>query len=122
MGAVGLEALDVEVEGVFAHAEAALGGDLVLALFDLGVEELLHPAALQAHQMVMMVPWALGGRGLSWAPISTRAGRFPGMPTDRRASPRISEAVAIQALLLPASRQGLDCGSLIQPPSPSSRP
>jgi hypothetical protein len=55
VGAVGLEALDVEVEGVFAHREAALGGDLVLALLDLGVEEFLHPAALQAHQVVVVV-------------------------------------------------------------------
>lgn len=55
MRAVSLGALDVEIQGVLTHREAALGGDLALAFLDLGVEELLDPAALQAHQVVVVV-------------------------------------------------------------------
>jgi hypothetical protein len=53
--AVRLFAVDVKVEGVLAHLEAALLGDLVLALLDLGVVELLDLAALQADQVVVVL-------------------------------------------------------------------
>src|SRR5690348_11369291 len=54
MGAVDLDAIRVDVELVVVDREAALLRDLVLALLDLGVVELLHAAALQAHQVVVV--------------------------------------------------------------------
>ena len=46
---------------MLAHREAALGGHLVLSLLDLGVEELLDPAALQADQVGVVVARSLNG-------------------------------------------------------------
>src|ERR1700704_6584429 len=54
VGTVRLDAVRVEVELVVVDLEAALLGDLVLALLDLGVVELLHAAALKAHQVVVV--------------------------------------------------------------------
>src|SRR5438270_11954760 len=47
-------AFGVKIERVLADLEAALAGDPGLALLDLGIEEFLDPAALQAHQMIVM--------------------------------------------------------------------
>src|SRR6185369_8662989 len=52
--AVLLGAVGVERERMPVELEAALARDLVLALLDLRIVELLDPAALQAHQMVVM--------------------------------------------------------------------
>ena len=52
--AVRLDAVGVEVEGVLVNLEAAIFGDLDLALLDLGIVELFHLAALQADQMVVV--------------------------------------------------------------------
>jgi len=53
--AVGLGAVCVKMQGVFADREASLPGDPALALLDLRVEELLDPAALQAHQVIVVL-------------------------------------------------------------------
>src|SRR3954471_15247535 len=53
-GAVLLGAVGVERERVPVQLEAALARDLVLALLDLHVVKLLDPAALQAHEVVVM--------------------------------------------------------------------
>ena len=52
--ALRLQALGVEIERVLADLEAALAGDLGLALLDLRVEEFLDAAALQAHQVIVV--------------------------------------------------------------------
>src|SRR3954468_12450040 len=53
-GAVLLGAVGVERERVPVQLEAALARDLVLALLDVDVVKLLDPAALQAHEVVVM--------------------------------------------------------------------
>jgi hypothetical protein len=55
-GALRLDAVRVEVELVVVDREAALLGDLVLALLDLGVVELLDAPALKAHEVVVVPP------------------------------------------------------------------
>src|SRR4249920_1982304 len=49
--AVLLGAGGIEREGVVLELEAPGLGHGLLPLFDLGVEELLHPAAIEAHQV-----------------------------------------------------------------------
>ncbi len=50
----GALAVGVDLEGMVLNREASLLCNLGLAIFDLGVEKLLHVAALQTDQMVMM--------------------------------------------------------------------
>ena len=50
----GLHAFRVQVQRVLVDFEAALARDLGLPLFDLGVEELLDAAALQAHEVIVV--------------------------------------------------------------------
>src|SRR5258706_1463824 len=52
--ALRLDAVGVEVELVVVDREAAVLGDLDLALLDVGVVELLDAAALQAHEVVVV--------------------------------------------------------------------
>ncbi len=42
---------------MFTDREAPFGGNLVLPLLDLGIVELLHPATLEADQMVVVMPF-----------------------------------------------------------------
>ena len=55
VGAVGFGAIHIQVKSVRTHAEAAFCGDPVLPVLDLGIEELLDVAALQADQVVVVV-------------------------------------------------------------------
>ena len=57
MRAIRIVAVGIKVERVFPNREAAFFRNAVLALFYGGVEELFHPAALQADQMVMVLPF-----------------------------------------------------------------
>src|SRR5258705_13606442 len=59
--------------------EAALARDLVLALPDLGIEELLDPAALQAYQVVVM------------AALVELVHRLAGLEVLAREQPRVLE-------------------------------
>src|SRR6185312_10198982 len=54
MRAIGLDAVHVEVELVVVDREAAVARDLLLALLDLGIVELLHAAAMEAHEVVVV--------------------------------------------------------------------
>jgi hypothetical protein len=54
--ALRLHAVGVQGQRMVLQLEAVLLGDGALACFDLGVEELLHPAAGQAHQVVVVRP------------------------------------------------------------------
>src|SRR2546430_3290414 len=54
MRALRLDAVRVEVELVVVDREAAVLGDLDLALLDVGVVELLHAPALQAYEVVVV--------------------------------------------------------------------
>ena len=47
-------AFGVKIERVLADLEPALAGDSGLALLDLGIEEFLDAAALQAHQVIVV--------------------------------------------------------------------
>ena len=53
--AVGLGAMRVQAERVVGQREASCLGHGGLALLDLGVVEFLHLAAVQAHQVVVML-------------------------------------------------------------------
>src|SRR5690606_16267787 len=53
--AVRAHAVRVQRQRVVLQREAAILGDLVLALLDLGIEELLDVAALQAHEVIVML-------------------------------------------------------------------
>ena len=55
MLAVHARAVRVQRQRVILQREAAILGDFLLALLDLGVEELLDTAALQADQVIVMV-------------------------------------------------------------------
>ena len=57
VGAVGFGAIHVQVKSVRTHAEAALCGDPVLPVLDFGIEELFDVAALQADQVVVVLPF-----------------------------------------------------------------
>ena len=70
--AVGLEAIDVQMQRVLGDDEAAFLGDLVLAFFDPGVVELLDPPALHAHKMIVMaacVEFEHGAAGFEMVPL-----------------------------------------------------
>src|SRR3954468_4173601 len=54
VGAVFLRAVRVQGQRMAVELEPTLAGDLVLALLDLGVVELFHAPALQAHEMVVV--------------------------------------------------------------------
>ena len=72
MRAVGLDAIDVQMQRVLVDDEAALLGDLDLALFDFGVVELFDPPALQADQMVVMIAYVEfehGAAGFKMMPL-----------------------------------------------------
>ena len=78
MGAVGLDAIDIQMQRVLGDDEAALLGDLFLAFFDIGVEELLYPPALHAHKMIVMgarVEFEHGAAGLEMMPLQQEIGR-----------------------------------------------
>ena len=47
-------AFGVEIEGVLADLKSAFARDLRLPLFDLGIEEFLDPAALQADKVIVV--------------------------------------------------------------------
>src|SRR5215469_17400255 len=49
-----LHALRIEIQRVLADLESALLCDPGLALLDVGVEELLHTTALQAHEVIVV--------------------------------------------------------------------
>ena len=53
--AVFLDALDVEVECVGLHGEAAILRDFLLPAFDFFVNELFNAPAIDAYQMVMVM-------------------------------------------------------------------
>ena len=55
--AIGLRAVRVERERVVLQRKTALLGDQVLTALDLGIEELLDVSALQAYEVVVMVPF-----------------------------------------------------------------
>ena len=50
-----LQAVRIQVELVVVDGEAAVARDAILALLDLGVVELLDAAALQAHEVVVVL-------------------------------------------------------------------
>src|SRR5260370_24985643 len=52
--ALDLHAFGVQIKRVLADLKSAIAGDLGLALFDLGIEEFLDAAALQADQVVVL--------------------------------------------------------------------
>jgi len=76
MWAIGLDALDVELQRVLADRETALLGDLVLARFDFRVVEFLDASALHAYKMVVMaarVELEHGAAGFEWCRCSKPA-------------------------------------------------
>ena len=56
MRAIRLVAFGVEVERVFLDHEAAFARNALLAAFNLFVDELLDPAAIDADKMVVVLP------------------------------------------------------------------
>ena len=55
VGTVVLGAVDVEMQGMVVNRKAAFLGNALLAFFDLGIEKLLHLAALQADEVIVVV-------------------------------------------------------------------
>lgn len=53
--AVVLEAVDIQVQGMLAHLEAALTRDAILLLFNVGIVELFDATALHAHEVIVML-------------------------------------------------------------------
>ena len=47
--------MGIQVEGVILNCEPPLFGNLILSALDFRIVELFNPAAVDAHQMVMMV-------------------------------------------------------------------
>src|SRR5688572_23721412 len=74
-----LDAVGVQGERMPVKREAALARDLVLALLDVGVIELLDPAALQAHQVVVV------------AALVELVNRLAGLEVLAREQPRLLE-------------------------------
>lgn len=55
IGAVGIEAIHIQRQGVIHHHESPFAGDFGLTFFDRGIDELFHPATLHADQMIVMI-------------------------------------------------------------------
>jgi hypothetical protein len=55
VGAVVLRAIAIQRQGVFLQRKAAFARNALLALLDVRVEKFLDSAAIQAHQMVMVL-------------------------------------------------------------------
>ena len=72
MGAVGLLAVGVQAQGVVGECESTFAGNRCLALLDRRIDEFLDPAAVQAHQVIVVLP-EVDGR------IGTRAVSFKGL-------------------------------------------